>query len=364
MKKNRYWSVLLLSMLLSMTGTKSFAHDISVGIFEAMSIEFEWTNNNELAVTAADGNDVVIPESVFYEGKTYPVTGISDDAFYNCFTLTSITIPNSVTSIGNSAFYGCSSLTSITIPNSVTTIGYNAFKNCSALTSVTISNSMTTIGNSVFYGCSGLTSVTIPNSVTSISNSAFCSCSNLTSIDIPNSVTSIGSGAFDGTAWYNNQPDGLIYMGNVVYRYKGTMPENTSIEIKEGTVSVSPNAFSGCTGLTSITIPNSVTNIGANAFYNTTWYNNQPDGLVYLGLVAYKYKGKMSDNTNIDIKEGTVSISPYAFNECSGQIISITIPNSMTTISNSAFADFYGLTSITIPNTVTSIGDEAFFQCI
>ena len=124
-------------------------------------------------------------------------TSIGYRAFYQCTSLTSVTIPNSVTSIENSAFSMCINLTSVTIPNSVTSIGNYTFCGCSSLTSMTIPNSVTSIRHAVFYGCSSLTSVTIPNSVTSIGFSAFRSCSSLTSVTIPNSVTSIGSAVFD-----------------------------------------------------------------------------------------------------------------------------------------------------------------------
>ena len=140
--------------------------------------------------------EVIIPESVVYEGTAYSVTSIGEEAFRDCSGLTSVTIPNSVTSIGSSAFNFCSGLTSVTIPNSVTSIGYQAFSICSGLTSVTIGNSVESIGGKAFYSCSGLTSVTIPNSVTSIEYQAFCYCSGLTSVTIPNSVTSIGINAF------------------------------------------------------------------------------------------------------------------------------------------------------------------------
>ena len=124
------------------------------------------------------------------------VTRIGEYAFYDCSSLTSITIPNSVTRIGEYAFYDCSSLTSVNIPNSVTTIGEHAFDSCSSLTSVTIGNSVTTIGVYAFSECSSLTSVTIPNSVTTIGGYAFSGCSSLTSVTIPNSVTTIGNEAF------------------------------------------------------------------------------------------------------------------------------------------------------------------------
>ena len=151
--------------------------------------------------------------------------------------------------------------------------------------------------------------------MTSIGDEAFRYCSSLTSVAIPNSVTSIGSSAFSGTAWYNNQPDGLVYAGKVAYKYKGTMPANTSIFLLEGTLGIASNAFFGCSSLTSVTIPNSVTSIGTYAFYG-----------------------------------------------CSS-LTSVTIPNSVTSIGNSAFIGCSSLTSVTIPNSVTSIGNGAFYGC-
>ena len=172
---------------------------------------------------------ITIPESVEYNDITYTVTSIGSLAFYYCYGLTSIVIPNSVTNIGNGVFFGCSGLTSIVIPNSVTSIGIGAFSSCSGLTSIEIPNSVTSIGNGAFSGCSGLTSVSvekgnsmydsrnncnaiietstntliagcmnsiIPNGVTSIGDYVFSGCRGLTSIEIPNSVTSIGDDAF------------------------------------------------------------------------------------------------------------------------------------------------------------------------
>ena len=216
-----------------------------------------------------------------------------------------------------------------------------------------------------FYNCSRLTYVTIPESVTSIGYSAFYNCSRLTSITIPNSVTSIGYDAFDGTAWYNNQPDGLVYAGKVAYKYKGTMPEGTEIVIKDGTLGIAGCAFSHCSGLTSITIPESVTSIGFSAFYGTAWYDNQPDGLVYAGKVAYKYKGTMPEGTEIVIRDGTLGIAEEAFFRQPGLtcMTSITIPNSVTNIGKTAFAWCSGLTSVYISNNVTSIGEGAFMGC-
>ena len=332
------------------------------------------------------------------------VTFIGGGAFSSCSGLASITIPNSVTSIGDNAFNGCyfqtesfvnnttltSSnywgatlcdeetsdgllikdnsvigcrpwATSVTIPNSVTSIGDKAFYDCSGLTSVTIGNSVTSIGESAFSGCCGLTSITIPNSVTSIGYYAFENCSSLTSITIPESVTGIGRNALEGTAWYKNQPDGLVYAGKVAYKYKGTMPEGTEIVIKHGTLSIYDMAFCGCSGLTSVTIPNSVTSIGDDAFYGCYGLTSVtiPNSVTSIGYGAFR---SCSGLTSVIIGNGVTSIGDDAFSGCYG-LTSVTIPESVTSIGSQAFQSCSGLTSVIIGNGVTSIGDDAFSYC-
>ena len=265
---------------------------------------------------------------------------------------TSITIPNGVTAIPSSAFSGCSGLTSVTIPNSVKIIGYAAFSSCYNLQNIYITDiaawcNISGLYNLMEYGASNrklyinnelATSITIPNGVTAIPSCAFSGCTGLTSVTIPNSVTSIGGQAFYNTAWYNNQPDGLVYAGKVAYDYKGTMPSSTSIVLKEGTLGIASCAFYGCEGLTSITIPNSVTSIGFAAFSNCP------------------------SLTSITILDSVTSIGPGAFRDCTG-LTSVTIPGSVTSIGDSAFNGCTGLTSVTIGNSVTNIGDEAFSGC-
>ena len=219
--------------------------------------------------------NIVIPSSVTYEGKSYPVTGIGEYAFEGCSFLKSITIPNSVTSIGSGAFYDCSGLTSIDIPNSVTSIGIGAFYDCSGLTSIDIPNSVTSIGEGAFSGCSGLTSIDIPNSVMSIGDRTFQNCSGLTSIDIPNSVTGIGEGAF---------------------RYCSGL---TSIDIPNSVTGIGEGAFSSCSGLTSIDIPNSVTSIGNESFSGCSSLTSVSfgSGLQLMGDRAFVYCHSLSDIT-------------------------------------------------------------------
>ena len=182
---------------------------------------------------------------------------------------------------------------------------------------------------------SSIQNVIIESGVTSIGSYAFNDCSGLTSVTIPNSVTSIGSYAFHGSGWYNNQPDGLVYASKVAYRYKGTMPNNTSIIIEDGTLGIAGSAFSGYSDLISVIIPNSVTNIGSYAFYSC------------------------SNLVSVNIQNGLSSIDSYAFQNCSG-LTSVIIPNSVISIGSSAFSGCSSLTSVVIGSGVTSIGSNAF----
>ena len=323
------------------------------------AIEYiETQRNNEIWYTSSDGNVVTpnrsdvfganIVSNTYKNGKGVikfddNITSIGSFAFYDCDSLTSVTIPDSVTSIGSCAFNDCTSLTSVTIPDSVTSIGEEAFSYCSSLTSVTIGDSVTSIGLGAFSYCTSLTSITIPDSVTEIGGHAFSYCTSLTSVTIPNSVTEIGWSAFYGCSSLTSVtiPDSVISIGSNAFRncdsltafYGKFASADNRCLIIDGVL-----RFFARKGLTEYTIPNSVTSIGSSAFYDC-------DSL-----------------TSVTIGDSVTTIRDYAFYKCTS-LTSVTIGDSVTSIGESVFHGCTSLTSVTIPDSVTEIGVQAFFNC-
>ena len=263
------------------------------------------TYNNDKGVISFDG----------------PITSIGDQAFYNCTSLKSVTIPNSVTSIGSSAFSGCSSLTSVTIPDSVTEIEIGAFHECTSLTAfygkyASADNRCLIVNNTfiaAYANASGET-YSIPDNITSIKAYAFYKCTSLTNVTIPDSVTSIGQGAFE-------------YCTSL-----------TSVTIPDSVTWIGGFAFEDCTSLTSVAISNNITSIGDGTFYGCT------------------------SLTSVTIPDSVTEIRDQAFEDCTS-LTSVTIPDSITKIRAYAFCDCTSLTSVTIPDSVTWIESYALYKC-
>ncbi len=357
---------------------------------------------------------VTIPDSV---------TSIGEGAFCNCTSLTSVTIPDSVTSIEYRAFYKCTSLTSVTIGDSVTSIGGRAFYNCTSLTSVTIGNGVTSIGDYAFYGCTSLTSLTIGNSVTSIGIYAFDNtayyndannwedhvlyignhlidaktditdnyvvkggtkkiaayafdwCAELTSVTIPDSVTSIGDYAFLNCYSLTSVtiPDSVTYLGAAVFRQCDALTD-VAFGSDSQLNAINSYAFEGCDSLVSVAIPDTVTAIAYSSFASCTSLSavTIPDSVNSIGYEAFEDCISLTE-INVDAANSEYSSSEgVLFNKEKTTLIqypagnartNYAIPDSVTSISNSAFSGCTALTSVIIPDSVTSIGEYAFYGC-
>ena len=249
------------------------------------------------------------------------LTAIPANAFWDCYRMTSITLPESITVIGEYAFMDCEGLTSLEIPKTVTRIDRAAFSECHGLTAVTLPGSITSIAQDLFYNCYGLTSVTIPETVTSIGAYAFQFCSALTSISIPSQVASIGEWAFKGS--------GL-----------------TSVTIPASVTSMGTGVFIYCSNLASITV----------ASGNPVYYSKDNCNAILLRSNDYLQEGCK----NTVIPNTVKTIGMFAFCGHTG-LMSISIPASVTTINSSAFYDCTGLTSITVNNqTPPTLGTLVF----
>ena len=247
---------LLLVLMAAIMSLSASAYDFMVDglCYKINNIErttVSVTRENDSGYSNLSG-DLVIPESVTYDDKTYPVTAIDSYAFWGCSGLTSVTIPNSVTEIGKAAFARCSGLTAIIVDDENTM--YDSRDNCNAIIetttnklvaackNTTIPNSVTSIGKQAFEGLSEITSIVIPCMVTSIESSAFYGCTGLTDIVIPNSIVSIGDYAFYGCT--------------------GLTSVNLGSEIRK----IGASAFRSCNNLTSLTMGNSAYSLGSQAF--------------------------------------------------------------------------------------------------
>ncbi len=259
------------------------------------------------------------------------------------------------------------SATEVVIPETieglpVTNIYIYAFEGCSSLTSITIPETVTRIGPEAFKGCSSLESIVIPSKVTLIDSRAFQDCSRLTSITIPDSAITIGDYAFVGTQYYENGmnwENGVLYIGNHLIEAKDTL---TAYTVKSGTKSIADMAFSKCSNLASITIPDSVECIGYHAFYGTAYYKNEAnweDGVLYINNHLIEAKKAV---TSCVVRTGTKSIANYAFWQ-NTNLVSVTMLEDMRNIGFLAFGECSNLLKVVLGTGVQSIGSRAFERC-
>ena len=326
---------------------------------------------NELPVT-------VIQDKAFYNLKNLKsiiipesVITIGDEAFYFCSGLTDIKIGNNVTTIGNKAFFLCYKLTNINLPNGLTSIDDGSFQGCSSLTSITLPNSIKNIGNEVFRGCA-IERITIPTSITTVSESLFYDCSSLTQIYIPNDITSIKMMAFgnctsltsihyNGTIaqwesiqrnlyWDNNTGDYTIYCTN------GTIDKvDTFYDIAQGTCGDNLTWKLDSNGTLAI------------SGYGDMWDYSYSD-YSFVSETMSPWFSYASSIKTVSVEEGITSIGKCAFysntyDKYYSSLISINLPDTISSIGGSAFSGCTALTSITLPETLTVIGYDAFVGC-
>lgn len=307
--------------------------------------------------------DIVIPETITYEGKEYTVTAIGESAFFQR-NITSITFPNSITSVGRAAFYCCSLLDSVVLPEKVTVIGDMLFANCTSLRRVVIPEGLTLIDNSAFNSCYSLDSLIIPNSVTRIEDWAFALCKGLTYVEMSRGLTYVGRGAFgdcsalntviipDLSSWsminfgdYNSNPltttktlkinneeirdlvipDDVTYIGD--YAFRGCT-NITSVTMGENVTKIGTSAFYGCKNCASITIGENVTSIGSWAFYGCS-------AMTSLTSLPRKVPSTTSNSFDSAIKDQAILYVPSAALEAYS--------------SKAPWSDFYDIVALNIP---------------
>ncbi|MBQ3494076.1 MAG: leucine-rich repeat domain-containing protein [Clostridia bacterium] len=315
--------------------------------------------------------DLIIPAVVTKGEQYYYVTSVSDGAFSDadvnmCNSLVSIVFPNTIKEIGYTPFTFCENLENVYLPKHLTFIGDAAFHS-NPIQELYIPRTLTRISDAVFSGAK-IKSLVIPSSIEYFSN-AFAGCTSLESIIVKN-----GNQNFDSRNNCNGvvetESDALIlacvntFIPNGIIRIYDCfcgLPI-TSIEIPNSVEVISDNAFYGCSALSSITFSDNAVNISQSAFKGTLWYDNQPEGVVYAGKVAYNFKGTMAAGASITLREGTIAIAAELFSRKTA-LTSITMPNSVRIIYNGAFYGCTGLTQVTIPSGVVKIESQAFRGC-
>lgn len=351
----------VLTIMMVCVGLFAVAEEAEPTKYTSGDYEYILLEDGTVEITKYTGNDteVTVPETL----DGYSVTGIGDDAFFMCTSLTVITLPEGLTSIGNFAFFYCESLTGITLPDSVVEMGINPFLACEKLTNIWVSPDnpvFATIDGVLFhkaekklvcYPCAFIAKeYQVPKGISSIGVYAFADCSALTDITLPEGVNSIEDYAFTYCSALTSitLPEELISIGDSAFTDCGSL---TGITLPEGLTSIGHDAFSSCTSLTEITLPDSVVEMGINPFANCgklTDIRVSPEQPVFVTI----------DGVLFNKTEEKLVCYPCAFTATEYQV-----PDGICTIGNGAFSGCTSLTSITLPESLSSIGAYAFHGC-
>ncbi len=370
------------------------------------------TDEADVVVPATiDGKKVISVMSGAYSGNPAiesvvveeGVRLIEHKSFMNCKNLEKVVLPSTLETIGYGAFSECSSLIDIEIPTGVTLIDDNAFLGCKALGGIVIPDTVETIGESAFAACESFTEITIPASVKAIKEYAFRGCTSLDEINLSEDgeLDIEGKGTFDFTAWYEAQPEGIMYIDSYVIGYKGKINYGTELVFKEGAERIGSNTFedseriasvvfpdtmkyigsytfANCENLTSVKFSDSITHIGFGAFEDcknlknitlpknieTMDYSFRSTGVesIEIPLSVKNMEGAFSscrNLTSVIIPKGMAKIGIDTFSYCSA-LESVVIPDSITVIDGSAFSECSKLKDVTYNGTLDEIGSEVF----
>lgn len=290
-------------------------------------------------------------QSPFYTehhgGKTIKKVVIEDGmenigsyAFYECFEITSVTIPKSVASIGKESFCSCSSLLSVTIPQNVSIIDTSVFYDCNKLVRVNIEGNIEKVGDFAFYNCENLSQIVLPDGIESIGDNAFYNCSALTKINLPDSITIIGNYAFHGCSSLNDVvlPNEVSSIGSYAFYNCHSL---TSIVIPETIESIDVGTFSYCYHLADVKLPNSLISINDNAFYYCTDMTSIeiPESALRIGSGAFMAAHTGSGLKAVVFKGNAPQIESNAF----GNVIAdIYYPTNDLTYTSTVKQDYNG----------------------
>lgn len=339
--------------------------------------------------------NVTIPEGV---------TVIGNVAFYSCTALARVTIPDSVTSLNNSAFENCTALQSVSLSTNIPLLEIAVFYGCAGLTNIVIPESVTVIRNGAFLDCSGLTRVEIPDSVTNIESAAFSDCSNLAEVSLPAGLIILGERAFSGCSSLRTIaiPAGVTEIGTAPFSectsltnlavaaenpnyadVDGVLFDHSfetllqypggragSYAIPDGVTTLGDSALAFAVLLTDLTIPASLTTLGdwpfegCVALETVAVESGNPsyasmEGLLYDVSLEVLLQCPPGRTGACVVADGALSIADFAFNGCK-QLKEVTVPGSVETIGNGAFAECSNLERVNLTNGVLSIGEWAF----
>lgn len=310
--------------------------------------------------------EIVLPDSVDYNGKKYPVTEIAIQAFAQLSNLEKIKLPKSIISIGDKCFYYCTSLKSVTLSDSLATIGQSAFSGCSVLDSLTLPNSLTNIGHEAFSGCKGLGAIILPDSITWIGKYAFRGCTNLAYIRLPKNLRTIYEYAFADCSSLKKLeiPNGVetisegcllgcINLEELVIPFVGT-----SKNLKSPSRSSLFGILFGSTGRDSCTLTSQYYGKDSEIFY----IPNKLSKVIVTGNSNLYYAFYGCSNIKEIVLRDISYIGPKSFYNCSG-LTSLALPESLTTIESGAFFACSSLTSVKLPENLSEIGERAFYGC-